>query len=394
MPDVFNELGLQTKTLTELITELEDNYKSIYGTDINLDPNSPDGQLLNIQAQTGIDLRELLTKINAGFDRDQAEGRVLDQRLALIGIKRNGGTFTLAPVEITTDRAVNLVGLDAAADDLTPDIDNLYTVKDDSGNLFYLLTSQNIISAGTNTFSFRAAEIGDVQVSVGTITTPVTITAGVTGINNTAGASSQGQDEETDAEFRRRGEISTAITSIGYLDAIQVAISNITGVVIANVLENVTDVTDGNGIPPHSIWCIVEGGDSDEIGEVIYAKKSSGSGMKGSVTVNVPRPSGATFEAKFDRPVDADLYIRFSLSLTGGTFDPDEIKRLIVENITWQVGADAVGSTITTYIQTLNANYQITGMQVSDDGAAWAEVVSVASTINRFVNDTARITIT
>jgi len=394
MPDVLNETGLETKSLTELQEELETAYKSIYGVDINLDPNSPDGQIINIESQAGIDLRELLTKINAGFDPDQAEGRVLDQRLALNGIQRNGGTFTLVSIDITTDRALDLVGLDTESAELTPDIDDLYTIKDDEGTLFYLLESQNIIAAGTNAFSFRAAEIGNIQVSIGTITTPVTIIAGVTTINNTAAASSQGEDEETDAEFKERRKISTSISSIGYLDAIQAAISNITGVVIAIVLENITNTTDGDGIPAHSIWCIVDGGDNDEIGEVIYAKKSSGSGMYGDIAVDVPRPSGATFEAKFDRPEDADLYIRFSLSLTGGTVDEDEIKRLIVENITWQVGADAVGSTITTYIQTLNVNYQITAMQVSDDGASWAEVVAVAAPINRFVNDTARITIT
>lgn len=393
MPDTFDSTGLTVKTLTELREELEADYKEIYGDDINLDQNSPDGQVINIQAQEGVDLREVLSQINAGFDPDQAEGRVLDQRLALNNITRNGGTFTLAPVEITVDKALNLVGLDGESDELNPTISNLYTVKDDAGNEFFLLSSVSIASAGTDSYSFRAADIGDVQVLVNTITTPVTIIAGVTNINNTAAASSQGVDEESDADAKVRRRASTSISSVGYLDAIEAAIKDLDNVTTGIVLENDTDITDGDGIPPHSIWCIVEGGDNTEIGTVIYAKKSSGSGMRGAVEVEITRPNGAIFTSKFDRPIDADLYIQFNIVLPGGVIDTDNLKALIVENITWGVGADAVASQITAYVQSLNANYQISAMEVSDDDITYLEVVSTTLPIDRFVNDITRITI-
>ena len=394
MPDNFDSTGLTVKTLTELREELETDYKDIYGDDINLDQNSPDGQVVNIEAQEGVDLRELLASINAGFDPDQAEGRVLDQRLALNNITRNGGTFTLVPVEITVDQALNLIGLDDQSDELNPTISNLYTVKDDAGNEFYLLASVAIVGAGAVDYSFRAADIGDVQVLVGTITTPVTIIAGVTGINNTAGASSQGVDEESDADAKVRRRSSTAISSVGYLDAIEAAIKDLSNVTTGIVLENDTDTTDGDGIPSHSIWAIVEGGDNTEIGTVLYAKKSSGSGYKGAVEVEILRPNGTTYTAKFDRPVDQDLWIQFNIVLPGGVIDTDNLKALIVENITWGVGADAVGSQISAYVQSINANYQISSMEVSDDDITYLEVVSPALPVDRFVNDITRITIT
>jgi uncharacterized phage protein gp47/JayE len=74
MPDTFDRTGLTVKTLTEIRDEKEVDYKSIYGNDINVDPNSPDGQIINIEAQGAIDLREVLSQINAGFDPDEAEG--------------------------------------------------------------------------------------------------------------------------------------------------------------------------------------------------------------------------------------------------------------------------------------------------------------------------------
>jgi len=188
MPDIFDKNGLQTKTLTELRDELIAKYKTIYGDDINVDQNSPDGQIINIEAQIGEDLREILQQVNAGFDPDQASGRTLDQRIAINGITRNEGTYTFQDIEVTTDRALNLVGLDAQANELNPIVSGLYTVKDDAGTLFYLLFSQVIAGATTTAFNFRAADIGQVEVTPNTITTAETVIAGVTNINNPSGA--------------------------------------------------------------------------------------------------------------------------------------------------------------------------------------------------------------
>ena len=178
MSDILDSNGLQTKTLSELRDELIANYKIIYGNDINTDQNSPDGQIITIEAQVGEDLREILQQVNAGFDPDQALGRVLDQRVAINGITRNEGTYTFQNIEITTDRALNLIGLDGQANELNPTVSGLYTVKDAAGTLFYLLSSQVIAGAGTYSYNFRAAEIGQVEVTPNTITTAETGIAG------------------------------------------------------------------------------------------------------------------------------------------------------------------------------------------------------------------------
>ena len=195
MVDLLDENGLQTNTLEEIREELVSDLQDIYGIDINVDPNTQDGQQINIYAQGGVDLREVLEQVNANFDPDQAFGRVLDQRVAYNGISRNGGTYTLAPVEITTDDAVNLIGLDAQSDELNPTVANLYTVKDDAGTEFFLLDSESIVGAGTQSLTFRAASIGKVEIQVNTITSPVTVIAGVTDINNPSGALSIGEDK-------------------------------------------------------------------------------------------------------------------------------------------------------------------------------------------------------
>lgn len=48
--------GLTLQTLAEIVTELETGFKAIYGVDINLDANSPDGQMINLFAQAKLDI--------------------------------------------------------------------------------------------------------------------------------------------------------------------------------------------------------------------------------------------------------------------------------------------------------------------------------------------------
>jgi uncharacterized phage protein gp47/JayE len=395
MPDTLDENGLTIQTLTDIVAGLEAGMKAIYGDDINVDPDSPDGQMINMFAQACIDIRELIQDIYTSMDPDQASGVVLDQRVAINGIMRNGGTYTVAPVEITVDRAVSLIGLDTLSDALEADFPaNVYTVKDDAGTQFVLLDSVNIAAAGTDTYDFRAVNIGAVEVAVGTITTPVTVLAGVTTIANASAASTQGVDEESDTALKIRRRKSTAISSSGYLDSIESNILALDGVTACVVDENATNITDANGTLPHYIWAIVEGGADADIAEAIYATKSSGSGMRGTTVVVVARPNSRTIDISFDRPTDENLYIRFNVvEKNGGVIDTANLAALIVENVIYNVGDTASADDITAYVKSVNANYRVTAMEVSGNGSSWYEVVAPTAVNYKFVLSTARITI-
>lgn len=393
MGDSFDGSGLTIATLTELREEIEASMVSIFGDDINTDPNTQDGQFINIMAQVGRDLREIIAQVNSGFDPDQAVGRVLDQRVAINGITRKSGTFTEVPVEVTVSKALSLVGLDDYSDEIDPDISNLYTVKDDAGTKFYLMDSYSFTAAGTESLIFRAADLGDVEVNANTITTPETIIAGVTDINNPSGATALGVDEETDTSLRSRRIAATAIQAIANRNGLQSALEALDEVTIALVKENDTDTTDADGVPPYSIWCVVQGGNDVEIAEVIAAKKTHGCGMKGDEDITLQYLDGRSFHIYFDRPTTQDLYVRFEIELLNGTVDEDYIKESIVDGITWDVGADAYSSKITCFIQDLDEDYIIQSMEISTDNTNWYEVVSPDTVQDVFTMSTDRIEI-
>lgn len=392
MSDVLNANGLQTKSLTTLITELTTALQGIYGSDINVDQNSPDGQAINIYSQGGRDLREVLTQTYNSFDPDQATGRVLDQRAAINGVIRQAGTFTRTPVTVTTDRAVNLIGLDAQADQLQPTVSGLFTVRDDEDNQFFLLSSIAIAGAGTQSLEFRSAALGEVEVQLNTITTAVTVIPGVTTINNPSAPTIIGVNEESDTAIRMRRRMAVSLGAVGSVDSIQAALVNVSGVTTSLVLENDTNVTDSQGTPPHTIWAIVEGGTDADIANAIYVQRSVGSGMRGAQVVLVPTVTGESYEVRFDRPGQQDLWIRFSIvDITGATINNDSIRELIVENVFWDIGEAASADTVIAFLKNQNENYRITGAGVSDDNVTFVEFVNPSTFQNRFVNDVTRI---
>lgn len=348
MTDVLNSNGLQVSNNNELVEQLTTDFQTIYGNDISVEQNSPDGQMINIFAQGGTDIRELLVQLYNSFDPDNCSGRLLDERCALNNIFRKAGTFTTVYITIVTDRTVSLQGVDDKYND--PNATG-FTIQDNAGNQFVLVNSQTL-AAGTHSVLFRAKEIGAVETTIGTITTPVTIVLGVVSVNNPTAATT-GENEETDAELKIRRRQSVSIASSGYINGILASVLQLDGVTDAAIYENYTGTTDANGTPAHCMWLVVEGGSAADIADVIYKKKPVGTNMRGNVTYSITTVSGYTFVAAWDEPTVQSLYVKFDIqpTISPVTFDDDAIKGFILDNINYRIGDGAETSTLTTLAQ-------------------------------------------
>ena len=396
MPDILDATGLTVKTRPEIVADLTTGLQNIFGADINVDQNSPDGQLIGIIAQEGVDQRELLVEINNNFDPDLAAGVILDQRVAINNLVRQGGTYTIQPIDITVSETVDLVGLDSQF--VNPNGTG-YTVQDNSGNQ-YILVDSVTLTAGTTSLNFRAQLIGAINPIIGTITNPVTVVLGVTGINNSSTALSIGQNQETDAQLKVRRQKSPAINSTGYLNGLLAAVLALPGVNAAVLYENVGDTADGNGIPAHGIWLIVDGGANTDIANLIYTKISYGANMKGAVVIDIVTASGAIFLAKFDRPTPEDLYIEFNIQRTIPLtqFDLDGIKNYIVANLSYSIGELAETSSITAII--VDAINATSGggvpleVHISPDDATWVDFLDTSTPDKQFTLSQSNINIT
>lgn len=390
--------GLETKSNNQLVSELKTNFQNIYsvnGEVLNFNSNTPDGQFIEILAELGTIIREMITEVYNSCDPDKCVGAVQDNRYAINNLTRNAGSYTLQNVSVTATKTVSLQGLDGSFNEEEA---SAYTISDNAGNIWYLVDSQTIY-AGTTNLEFRAKEKGAIIPTIGTITNQVTIIDGITSVINNVGVTIIGTEEESDADFRIRRNRSVSNNGQNSIDAIIGNILALDGVVAVNAHVNYTNSTDDTGTLPHYIWVIVEGGANTEIAEVIYAN-IGGAGTRGDVTVPITTAGLQTFNVHFDRADIVPLYIKFDLKtiVALGEIDQDAIIAYIVNNLTYNIGENAETSKVTDICaDALLANggggYAL-NVQISKDNVTWSDYLEVTSLADKFTTDANKIFIT
>jgi hypothetical protein len=385
--------GITIQTYTEILNDITNGTDStpgwitIYGSDINLDSNSPDGQIVNLMALSKEDMLQFGVGIYNAFNPDLAVGQALDGVAQYNGITRKGGTYTQTQVVVTTNQSVTLNGNDQSAS--TP-----FTIEDGNGNQLYLITTVTI-GSGTSTLNFQAANMGFVQIVQNTVTAIVTPQTGVLAVNNPSTPYNYGADQETDAQFRLRRQQSTAGLSTHKAQALYTALNNIVGVEQAVVYENNTGVSNSIGLGAHSIWVIVEGGTAQEIANMIYNYVDC-CGMKGSTEVDIVQPvDGSLYPVYFDIAQQQVLQISLNIeSLSGSAINNAAIQSYLLDNYTLGINEVADITSITALVRAYSSDLLVTFAGVSISAGSYTDSVKPSAVINYFVLLTGNILIT
>jgi len=384
---LLDENGLQIQTYQEIFDELVAEYQSIYGVDINVDPNSPDGQRIGIEVKARLDLQTLALDIYNQMDPDKATGEFLNKLIKLAGISRSAPTRSQVDVEITADRNVTIpVG---------------YAVQDDLGQL-WVTDSPVALVPGVNATTLFAENFGDVAADADTVTTPATIILGVVSVTNPLAATA-GRDEETDIELRVRRAASVTSPITSSTAGLFTALANLEGVTDVAIYENDTDTLDAVlNLAAHSIWCVVEGGDIPDIIEQIARNKTGGTGIKGSVTgtytETLDLPAGGTFdlvhELAFDRPTVIPLYVNLTVEGIGAAVvDTVGIQNALAV-IDWRIAENAIASELYATVYSVADNFTATLLEISDDDITYTDGLLSPAADEKFSIAVADVTIT
>lgn len=370
MANYIDKDGLHTETITEIKESLVSAYKDIYGDDITVSSDSPDGQRIGIEAQAKADLLDYSRQVYNSFDVDSVIGDAQDRLYKINNVYRNNADYTFVVVNVTVSQPVNLQGLDA---DVLNANGSGYTVSDEIGTNFILVNTVSLPSSGTYPLEFRAEKIGAVDVSPNTITNMVTVIAGVSGVNNPSKQYLTGNTQETDAQFRVRRNKSTAISSQGFFDAMEGQFLSIPNVTSASVYENTPALHE---IPQSSadsaIWCIIEGGLDSDIAKVIYANRTFGCAMVGSTSATITRVDGSTFTAYFDRPTPQNLYLNITIKSRQGSIpDEDYIKSQLVKKLKFGIYEQVTSSDIVVAISEIDSSVYVESCTLSNDGVTY-----------------------
>lgn len=382
--------GLVTQSLEEIVEDITAKFKSIYGEDINIEQNSPDGQLINLWAQEKKDLLDLITQYYNNLDPDRVIGIPQQILYKLNGLTINAYTYSYVYVTVTTTAPVTLQGLDK-------NIENAdgtgYTVRDTNGNRWILATSATLETPGAHLLQFRSADLGSITALPNTINIMETVLPGISGVNNPAGNYITGDTGETAAQFRRRRNQAMAVPSQGFDESTQSQMLNLPNVTQCKVYDNRSDEVV-NGIPAHGIWVIVQGGTPEEIGRVIYNNLPPGIPMKGSQTVQVPKTNGDILIVNYDVGKPAVLYVRATIkNFSDTSLDENYIKQQLAQ-ITYEIQQRAESSDINAAIkEAIGESGTPYNVEISTDNTAWVEYAIPAGLDEYFVISPDNITL-
>lgn len=339
----IDESGFHYPTYNDILEDLINECQRIYGSGCYLGNDSQDYQLLSVIADKIYDSYQTCEITYNAHSPVTAIGTTLDYIVAINGIMRRQGTKSTAVLTLSGAAGVTVAN---------------GAVSDVNGYMWDLPSTIVIGSDGTVDALGVCREPGLITAPSGTINHIMTPTAGWMSVTNDADAQ-PGTVTETDSELRSRRADSVSYPSQSLLLGLKGALISLKDVNRCEVYENDTGATNENGIPGHSICCIVEGGDQEEIADTIIVKKGPGCGTYGSVSQEVIDVYGQRNVIRFSRPKYIDIDIAITLSRRSGykASTPDEIRAAIVSYLdTFTIGTDLTPSIIWMIAQEVNVD--------------------------------------
>lgn len=344
----IDDKGIRIERMDDIILRLSAEYREIYGSDINLDPETPDGQWIGIQAQREMEMQEAFAGLYMMSDPAKAKGVFLDIQAKYAGIYRNRPTRSLLyDVQFNTDIGVNtpkgLILLDK--------------------NQRQWRTILPIKTTSTQTLAMlESVEFGAHQLPSGEILKPQRVILGVHSVLTTK-QSTLGKNQEKDSEFYARLLRSYHVNNCHDAEGIVASILKLNDVSDAKVYENYTGELDSKGVNPHTTNYIILGGDDVEIANTIISKKTAGTGLQGNTPVTIFYKESDRV-ITFDRPARIDVSVNIRVRKSSAVVDVDQnaIKEAIASK-KFLIAEDVVGGEL--YCVAGGDSYKIVSIKLS-----------------------------
>lgn len=299
----IDESGLHISAYADILADMVDEVKAIYGSDIYLANDSADYQMLSIFARKAYDTSLALQMVFNNRSPVSSVGTGLSSIVKLNGLTRKVPSYSTVYVTLTGASGTVITN---------------GSIQDTSGHLWSLPSSVTIGAGGTSTVLATCQTIGAISATAGALTTINTPTLGWTSVTN-AGAATVGDAVELDSTLRSRQARSVAYPSQTRLAGTNSGLAQLSSVIRYRCYENDTGsaATDPNGLnlPGHSITCVVEGGTDAEVANAIWLNRGIGCFTNGDVTVTVTDETfGGDTDISFFRAIATPIYVAIALT--------------------------------------------------------------------------------
>lgn len=319
----LDSTGVHYMDYPTLLEAYKTEYRAIYGADVDLDPDTQDGQWLAVQALAIFETMQIAAAVYSSQSPSTSQSDALTRNVRINGLLR--GSATASTVDLLLTGTTGTVITNGAAAD--------------SAGVKWLLPSPTTITSGAGTtVTATCSTTGAIEASANTIVNISTPTQGWSTVTNPTAAAG-GINVETDYELRNRQRISTSLPSqtifegiVGAVKAISPPVGDVRG------YENDGTTTDGNGLPAHSIAIVVEGGDSQTIANTIALKKTAGTttyAAAPSVTMTTVDQYGESNSITFGRCAAGVVKVLVTIDKIAGyeSATDNKIKQAVVDYI-------------------------------------------------------------
>lgn len=379
--------GFVSPTFEDLRDSVNTDLRNRFGASIDLSDGSILGQIVAIVCERFALLWELGEQIYSSQDVDKAVGAALDALCLLTGTFRPAAAYstvnltltgtptTLVPSgskakttstskEFQTTAAATITAATAWAGSTAYVVGDIRT---NSSKIYYCITAGTSASSGGPTGTAaditdgtvhwrylgegtgqisvlaRASDTGPIVALSGDINVIVTAVGGWSSVINVLDAT-PGSDRATDSDLRVQRDQELAAPGTSPLNSIRAAILELRskGVVNVTMFQNVTDVTDADGMPPHSVEALVrtslshptDDADLDQdIRETLLANVAAGIKTHGGVSGTATDSVGTAHTIKFSHPTEIQIYVIIDVEVDASKFPSDgatQIKNNIV----------------------------------------------------------------
>lgn len=432
--------GFIAKPFEAVQADLEDEVRAALGQDVNLAARSNLGQLIGIVAEAMADLWQALEAVHDSQYPEGASGADLDALAGLSGTLRLLATYSVArvvlvgtngtvvpagsvatvtgsgvrfalPANATIGTRPPWIGAaDYAPDDLVVNGGHLYVAltagtaalsggPTGTGTAIVdgSVTWRHVASGSAGVVANMTAErTGSLAAPTGTLTGIATPVGGWSSVVNHEDAT-LGSDVESDASLRVRREVELRAQGLGAVGAIQGRLSRLTGVSSVAVYENTSDVTDGNGMPPHSVEAVVVGGADDDVAAAVLEAKPAGIATSGNTTGSAEDTQGTPRVVKWSRLVDVETWVTVELRrrASGWPEDGDALVAAALVAYGEQLGGGVplVVSRLYPVIESVPGIYDVTAIKVGTAPNPTASVNLEVGIRERVDLDSARIVV-
>lgn len=392
---LFDE-GLRVPTVQEIREDYQAEMREEYGPNVPVGDGDFLGHSIGIWSDRLGQAYELLEKIHSAIDPDAANGDDLEAVSLITGTFRADAApsttiLTLVGDEGTVVSGGALAATEGAGDrfETDADTDATFVLLDDwtvstvyspgdrvtnSSRAYHCVTGGTSASSGgpitapsggadivDGTVHWKylgegvaAVDVDASSVDTGaiiglsfTITTIATPSAGWNSVTNLHDAE-LGNVEMDDEELRilRDQELQQAGSTPP--DAIRAALLEVPGVTSVHVFYNPSDAVDGNGLPPHSVNALVQGGDNQDIYDCLWKSVAAGIDTMGSQVGTVIDSVGLPQTLRFDRPTPVNIWVIVNATVDIENYDGDDAVSIAI--LTWgqarDPGANAVAAAI------------------------------------------------